>query len=105
MLSANGEMSNIFLQSGQNIDIAHKKPLKNRSNFGTGEGLTVYLRWPSEAPFQGRTKVSGIYLAPSTAFSVDASRLVNWKQSGFSTKGSGHWRGFYYYDSKRNRIL
>jgi hypothetical protein len=25
MLSANREMSNIFLQRGQNIDIAHKK--------------------------------------------------------------------------------
>jgi hypothetical protein len=44
MLSANGEMSNIFLQSGQNIDIAHKKRPRSFSNFGTGEGLTVYLR-------------------------------------------------------------
>jgi hypothetical protein len=27
MLSANREMSNIFLQRGQNIDIAHKKAI------------------------------------------------------------------------------
>jgi hypothetical protein len=44
MLSANGEMSNIFLQKGQNIDITHKKRIKRASNFGRRGGLTVYLR-------------------------------------------------------------
>jgi hypothetical protein len=44
MLSANREMSNIFLQRGQNIDIAHKKGARGGCNFGSGRGLAVYLR-------------------------------------------------------------
>jgi hypothetical protein len=44
MLSANREMSNIFLQRGQNIDIADKKALLRAANFGSWRGLTVYLR-------------------------------------------------------------
>jgi hypothetical protein len=44
MLSANRKMSNIFLQRGQNIDIAHKKAVPAVSNFGSLRGLTVYLR-------------------------------------------------------------
>jgi len=42
MLSANSEMSNIFLQKGQNIDIADKKPVSPPSNFGRLGRLTVY---------------------------------------------------------------
>jgi hypothetical protein len=44
MLSAKGEMSNIFLQKGQIIDIADKKPNLLVVNFGSRRGLTVYLR-------------------------------------------------------------
>jgi hypothetical protein len=44
MLSANREMSNIFLQRGQNIDIANKKEVWPLANFGSLRGLAVYLR-------------------------------------------------------------
>jgi hypothetical protein len=44
MLSANREMSNIFLQRGQNIDIAKKKGVWRGGNFGSWSGLEVYLR-------------------------------------------------------------
>jgi hypothetical protein len=44
MLSANQEMSNIFLQRGQNIDIAHKKSRLRPLNFGSWHGLAFYLR-------------------------------------------------------------
>jgi hypothetical protein len=43
MLSANRKMSNIFLQRGQNIDIADKNRARSRGNFGSLEGLTFYL--------------------------------------------------------------
>jgi hypothetical protein len=42
MLSANNEMSNIFLQRGQNIDITDKKPVSPVTNFGRLARLTVY---------------------------------------------------------------
>jgi hypothetical protein len=35
MLSAIGKMSNIFLQTGQNIDITHKNRALSRINFGS----------------------------------------------------------------------
>jgi hypothetical protein len=44
MLSANRKMSNIFLQRGQNIDIAPKKQPGSSGNFGSWRGLAVYLR-------------------------------------------------------------
>jgi hypothetical protein len=44
MLSANREMSNIFLQRGQNIDITHKKSGLRPPNFGSWRGLAFYLR-------------------------------------------------------------
>ena len=44
MLSANRQMSNIFLQKGQIIDIADKKADLAVVNFGSWRGLTVYLR-------------------------------------------------------------
>jgi hypothetical protein len=34
MLSAISEMSNIFLQRGQNLEITHKKPAPELNNFG-----------------------------------------------------------------------
>jgi len=43
MLSANQEMSNIFLQNGQNIDIADKKAAYGLLNFGSWLGLAFYL--------------------------------------------------------------
>jgi hypothetical protein len=43
MLSAISEMSNIFLQRGQNIDIAHKNRLLSHTNFGRWGGLAFYL--------------------------------------------------------------
>jgi hypothetical protein len=43
MLSANNKMSNIFLQRGQNIDIAHKNTLLSHTNFGRWGGLAFYL--------------------------------------------------------------
>jgi len=42
MLSANQQLSNIFLQRGQNIDIADKKGVFDQMNFGSGEGLAFY---------------------------------------------------------------
>ena len=44
MLPANQKMSNIFLQSGQYIDIAHKKAVYCPLNFGSGGGLMFYSR-------------------------------------------------------------
>jgi hypothetical protein len=35
MLSAISEMSNIFLQRGQNLEITHKKPAAGLKNFGS----------------------------------------------------------------------
>ena len=43
MLSAIAEMSNIFLQNGQNIEIADKNAPPDPDNFGTRRGLTFYL--------------------------------------------------------------
>jgi hypothetical protein len=43
MLSAIPELSNIFLQNGQNIDIAHKNASPTAVNFGSGRGLAFYL--------------------------------------------------------------
>jgi hypothetical protein len=43
MLSAIAELSNIFLQNGQNIEIADKNESADPSNFGSGRGLTFYL--------------------------------------------------------------
>jgi hypothetical protein len=40
MLSAIPELSNIFLQIGQNIEIADKNGSAAAANFGTGRGLT-----------------------------------------------------------------
>lgn len=44
MLSANREMSNIFLQTGQNIDITDKKAISGLLSFGSWRGLAFYLR-------------------------------------------------------------
>jgi hypothetical protein len=44
MLSANRDLSNIFLQKGQNIDIADKKPFSLAENFGSCGGLAFYYR-------------------------------------------------------------
>jgi hypothetical protein len=40
MLSAIPELSNIFLQKGQNIEIADKNESVRVTNFGSGRGLT-----------------------------------------------------------------
>jgi hypothetical protein len=40
MLSAIAELSNIFLQKGQNIEIADKNESLGLNNFGSGRGLT-----------------------------------------------------------------
>ncbi|HJU55090.1 MAG TPA: hypothetical protein VJ715_10975 [Pyrinomonadaceae bacterium] len=43
MLSAIAKLSNIFLQKGQNIEIADKNESASPDNFGSGGGLTFYL--------------------------------------------------------------
>ncbi|HWT03688.1 MAG TPA: hypothetical protein VN256_25795 [Pyrinomonadaceae bacterium] len=40
MLSAITELSNIFLQNGQNLEIADKNERRGPRNFGSGRGLT-----------------------------------------------------------------
>jgi len=40
MLSAITELSNIFLQIGQNLEIADKNGRAGAANFGSGRGLT-----------------------------------------------------------------
>jgi hypothetical protein len=42
MLSAISEMSNIFLQTGQNIETADKNASVASYNFGSGRGLAFY---------------------------------------------------------------
>jgi hypothetical protein len=42
MLSAISELSNIFLQTGQNIEIADKNASGADYNFGSGRGLAFY---------------------------------------------------------------
>jgi hypothetical protein len=42
MLSAISEMSNIFLQTGQNIEIADKNARPEAHNFGSRRGLAFY---------------------------------------------------------------
>jgi hypothetical protein len=42
MLSANRNLSNIFLQNGQNIEFADKKCVFGFPNFGSWGGLAFY---------------------------------------------------------------
>jgi hypothetical protein len=103
MLSANAEMSNIFLQRGQNIDIADKNHARPLSELWKPGAINVLLSLTKRTACQGRARYLKAFYLPlllsSWALQACRSRIT------IQRTVAGRERGFSDHDSQRNRIL
>jgi hypothetical protein len=104
MLSANSEMSNIFLQRGQNIDIADKNPARPLSELWKPAGINVLFSLTKRSAFQGRARCLKAFTCPFYCLRGRVE-LVGQGRVTIQRKVAGRERGFSDHDSQRNRIL